>query len=169
MNKLRIRMSTVNSGDSFQAMRAMVNRHLNNKNITMIENLAEHLGAVPGSKNYVKKIGLIAGMLDIKRDLVDAVIRHDVNEVWKPIKGFSGYKISNYGRVIGLNGSILSSYFSKDGHMEIVDPLTLSGKRMHLSLKKAIIQAFYPKSSKTTREYAYRDGMRVNTCWYIEP
>ena len=51
MNKLRIRMSTVNSGDSFQAMRAMVNRHLNNKNITMIENLAEQLRAGPGSKN----------------------------------------------------------------------------------------------------------------------
>lgn len=166
--KKRIRMSSVNSDDSFQQMCARVNRHLHNKNITMIETIADHIGAVPGQPCYVKKIGLIAGMLDIKRDLVDAVIRHGINEEWKPIKGFPGYKISNYGRVIGLNGSIVSSYFSKAGHMEIVDPFTASGKRMHLSLKKAIIQAFYPKSPKKTKDYTYRDGKRINTCYYIE-
>ena len=137
---------------------------LTNKIITGIEILAEDCGAVPGTPDYAKKLKRMSKILAKPESLIDKVLRNDIGEEWKAVKAHPSYKISNYGRVIGLNGKVLSTYIDCYGR-EIVDPQTGNGKHKHLHIRAAVINAFIKPKKGQRVKYMY--GQKVNTVYHL--
>jgi len=134
--------------------------NITNKIITSIEMLAEDYGAVPGSQDYMKHVRRIAKILNQPSKIVDMVVRKNIGEEWKTVKAHPSYKISNYGRVLGKSGMVLSSYIDCYGR-EIVDPQTTNGRHKHLHIRSAVIKAFIKPKRGERVEYLY--GNRINT------
>lgn len=137
---------------------------LTNKIITGIELLAEDYGAIPGTPDYAKKLKRMSKILAKPEALIDKVLRKDIGEEWKAVKAHPSYKISNYGRVIGLNGKVLSTYIDCYGR-EIVDPQTGNGKHKHLHIRAAVINAFIKPKKGQRVKYMY--GQKVNTVYHL--
>ena len=137
---------------------------LTNKIITGIELLAEDYNAVPGCPDYAKKLRRMSKVLAKPEAIIDKVLRKDIGEEWKAVKAHPSYKISNYGRVIGLNGKVLSTYIDCYGR-EIVDPQIGNGKHKHLHIRAAVINAFiHPKKGEKVK---YMHGQKVNTVYNL--
>lgn len=130
--------------------------------ISRIEREATKAKLSREKRGYKTGIVTIAQMVGTTKDNVDAVINAEIGETWKTIKPrFNRYKISNFGRVKGPAGTILSSYVSKSG-TELVDPYDVDGNRKHLSIKKAVCDAFMKKPKKNEK-IRYKSGARINT------
>lgn len=138
--------------------------NLTNKTITSIELLAEDYGAMPGDKNYMATVRRISRILLQPAKLVDMVVRKNIGEEWKPVKAHPNYKISNFGRVIGKSGIVLSSYIDKYGR-EVVDPQTVPNKHKHLHIRAAVINAFIKPAKGQRVEYLY--GNKINTIYNL--
>lgn len=138
--------------------------NLTNKVITSIELLAGDYEADPCKENYTKKVNRIAKILDKPSSLVDKVIRKAIGEEWKSVKNHPTYKISNFGRVIGRNGHVLSTYIDCYGR-EIVDPQTENGKHKHLHIRAAVIKAFIKPKKGQKVKYLY--GQKINTVYNL--
>ena len=138
--------------------------NLTNKTITSIELLAEDYGAMPGDKNYTSKVRRISRILLQPMKLVDMVVRKNIGEEWKPVKTHPTYKISNFGRVIGRNGTVLSSYIDKYGR-EVVDPQIGPNRHKHLHIRSAVINAFIKPRKGQRVEYLY--GNKINTIYNL--
>jgi hypothetical protein len=137
---------------------------LTNKIITGIELLAEDYNAVPGCPDYAKKLRRMSKVLAKPEAIIDKVLRKDIGEEWKAVKAHPTYKISNFGRVIGRNGKVLSTYIDCYGR-EIVDPQTENGKHKHLHIRAAVINAFiHPKKGEKVK---YMHGQKVNTVYNL--
>lgn len=137
---------------------------LTNKIITGIELLAEDYNAVPGCPDYAKKLRRMSKVLAKPESLIDKVLRKEIGEEWKAVKAHPTYKISNFGRVIGRNGKVLSTYIDCYGR-EIVDPQTENGKHKHLHIRAAVINAFiHPKKGEKVK---YMHGQKVNTVYNL--
>lgn len=137
---------------------------LTNKIITGIELLAEDYNAVPGSPDYAKKLRRMSKVLAKSESTIDMVLRKNIGEEWKAVKAHPTYKISNFGRVIGRNGKVLSTYIDCYGR-EIVDPQTENGKHKHLHIRAAVINAFIqPKKGEKVK---YIHGQKVNTVYNL--
>jgi hypothetical protein len=72
-------------------------------------------------------------------------------EVWKPIKNFSNYEVSNLGKVKrqtgqGTKGGILIPYPDKGGYLYV--SLYNSGKRTVKSVHRLVAMAFIPNPRK---------------------
>ncbi len=139
-------------------------QQLTNKIITGIELLAEDYAAVPGTADYNKKLRRMAKVLAKPESLIDKVLRKEIGEEWKSVKAHPSYKISNYGRVIGLNGKVLSTYIDCYGR-EIVDPQIGNGKHKHLHIRAAVINAFI--KPKKGQKVQYMHGQKVNTVYNL--
>ncbi len=64
-------------------------------------------------------------------------------EIWKLIKGFDGYQISNYGRVRNVNtGKILKPQTRPDGYISIY--IGKRGSQKNRKLHRIIAEAFIP-------------------------
>lgn len=138
---------------------------LSNRSITLVEFMAEKLGAVPGQPCYQARVGRIHNMLRISNKVVDAIIRKDIGEQWKPIPGYENYKVSNFGRIMGLAGDLVTPYLSKAG-VEIFDPYMPDGRRRHLAIKTAIARAFFgtPKG----QSMGYREKAGLNSVYNLK-
>ncbi|WP_405326418.1 hypothetical protein [Fibrobacter sp.] len=137
---------------------------LTNKIITGIELLAEDYNAVPGCPDYAKKLRRMSKVLAKPESIIDKVLRKEIGEEWKAVKAHPTYKISNFGRVIGRNGKVLSTYIDCYGR-EIVDPQTENGKHKHLHIRAAVINAFiHPKKGEKVK---YMHGQKVNTVYNL--
>jgi hypothetical protein len=139
-------------------------QHLTNKIITSIELLAEDYKAVPGETGYGAKVRRISKILGHGVKTVDMVLRKSIGEEWKTVKSHPTYKISNYGRVIGRNGTILSTFYDCYGR-EIVDPMTENGKHKHLHIRSAVINAFIKPKRGQKVQYLY--GNKINTVYNL--
>lgn len=137
---------------------------LTNKIITSIEMLAEDYGSKPGSANYPRMIRRISKILDVPAFTVDMVLSKNIGEIWKKIADHPTYKISNFGRVIGRNGHVLSTYIDSYGR-EIVDPQTDNGKHKHLHIRSAVIKAFIKPRKGQKVEYLH--GNKINTIYNL--
>jgi hypothetical protein len=138
---------------------------LTNRTITMAENMAAELKAVPGERGYSARISRIHNMLHINVETVDAIITKNIGEKWKAIPGYESYKVSNYGRLIGINGTLITSYISKSG-IEIFDPyLSDRSKRRHLAVKSAIARAFL--RPKKFQKVVYSGSDKINTIHHL--
>lgn len=69
-----------------------------------------------------------------------------MNEIWKDIKGFVGYQVSNLGRVKSFrqnkNGRILKGSINSDGYIKVV-LLSESGKKT-FSIHRLVMETFCP-------------------------
>jgi len=138
---------------------------LTNRTITMAEKMAADLKAVPGERGYSQRISRIHNMLHINVETVDAIINKNIGEKWKAIPGYESYKVSNYGRLIGMNGTLITSYISKSG-IEIFDPyLSDRSKRRHLAVKSAIARAFL--RPKKYQKVVYSGSDKINTIHHL--
>ena len=138
---------------------------LTNRTITMAEKMAADLKAVPGERGYSQRISRIHNMLHINVETVDAIINKNIGEKWKEIPGYESYKVSNYGRLIGMNGTLITSYISKSG-IEIFDPyLSDRSKRRHLAVKSAIARAFL--RPKKCQKVVYSGSDKINTIHHL--
>ena len=138
---------------------------LTNRTITMAEKMAADLKAVPGERGYSQRISRIHNMLHINVETVDAIINKNIGEKWKAIPGYESYKVSNYGRLIGMNGTLITSYISKSG-IEIFDPyLSDRSKRRHLAVKSAIARAFL--RPKKFQKVVYSGSDKINTIHHL--
>ena len=138
---------------------------LTNRTITMAENMAKDLHAVPGERGYSSRISRIHNMLHINVETVDAIIQKNIGEKWKAVPGYECYKVSNYGRLIGINGTLITSYISKSG-IEIFDPyLPSRERRRHLAVKTAIARAFM--RPKKNQKVVYSGSDKINTIHHL--
>lgn len=138
---------------------------LTNRTITMAEKMAADLKAVHGERGYSQRISRIHNMLHINVETVDAIINKNIGEKWKAIPGYESYKVSNYGRLIGMNGTLITSYISKSG-IEIFDPyLSDRSKRRHLAVKSAIARAFL--RPKKYQKVVYSGSDKINTIHHL--
>lgn len=137
---------------------------LTNKLITSIELLGEDYEATPGTKDYMGKVRRIAKIIDQPTKVVDMVLKKAIGEEWKAVKNHPTYKISNFGRVIGRNGTVMSTFYDCYGR-EIVDPMTENGKHKHLHIRSAVIKAFIkPKKGQRVQ---YLHGEKINTVYNL--
>jgi len=137
---------------------------LTNKIITGIELLADEYNAVPGAPDYDKKLRKMSKILARPTSTIDMVLRKNIGEEWKAVKAHPTYKISNFGRVIGRNGKVLSTYIDCYGR-EIVDPQTENGKHKHLHIRAAVINAFIKPKKGERVKYLY--GQKINTVYNL--
>lgn len=137
---------------------------LTNKIITGIELLGEDYEATPDTPGYGKKIRRISKILNQSIKTVDMVLRKSIGEEWKSVNAHPTYKISNFGRVIGRNGHVLSTYIDSYGR-ELVDPQTTNGKHKHLHIRAAVINAFIKPKKGQRVQYLY--GNKINTVYNI--
>lgn len=137
---------------------------LTNKIITGIELLADEYNAVPGAPDYDKKLRKMSKILARPTNTIDMVLRKNIGEEWKAVKAHPTYKISNFGRVIGRNGKVLSTYIDCYGR-EIVDPQTENGKHKHLHIRAAVINAFIKPKKGERVKYLY--GQKINTVYNL--
>ena len=137
---------------------------LTNKIITGIELLAEDYNAIPGCPDYAKKLRRMSKVLAKPEAIIDKVLRKEIGEEWKAVKAHPTYKISNFGRVIGRNGKVLSTYIDCYGR-EIVDPQTENGKHKHLHIRAAVIKAFIKPKKGQKVKYLY--GQKINTVYNL--
>lgn len=137
---------------------------LTNKIITGIELLAEDYNAVPECPDYAKKLRRMSKVLAKPESLIDKVLRKEIGEEWTSVKNHPTYKISNFGRVIGRNGHVLSTYIDCYGR-EIVDPQTENGKHKHLHIRAAVIKAFIKPKKGQKVKYLY--GKKINTVYNL--
>jgi hypothetical protein len=137
---------------------------LNNKLITSVEEMAEQFQVNPTVRGYKSKINRIRKVANVNFETVEAIINHNIGEEWKPCPRFSNYKISNYGRVLGLNGTFVSSYVNKAG-VERIDPYLPNRKRCHMSIKVAVSTAFLkPKAGQKVK---YNTDAHINTVHHL--
>lgn len=137
---------------------------LTNRIITMAENMAADMNAVPGARGYSARISRIHNMLHISLETVDAIINKKIDEKWKSVPGYESYKVSNYGRLRGLNGTLITSYISKAG-IEIFDPYLPDRRRRHLAVKTAITRAFL--RPKKNQKVMYNSSEKINTIHHL--
>ncbi len=137
---------------------------LTNRIITIAEKMAVDLNAVPGERGYRSRISRIHNMLHISLETVDAIINKKIDEKWKSVPGYESYKVSNYGRLRGLNGDLITSYISKSG-IEIFDPYLPDRRRRHLAVKTAITRAFL--RPKKNQKVTYNTSEKINTIHHL--
>ena len=137
---------------------------LTNRIITMAEKMAADMNAVPCEHGYNSRISRIHNMLHISLETVDAIINKKIDEKWKPVPGYESYKVSNYGRLRGLNGNLITSYISKSG-IEIFDPYLPDRRRRHLAVKTAITRAFL--RPKKNQKVTYSSSEKINTIHHL--
>ena len=83
-------------------------------------------------------------------------------EIWKKIKGYSNYEISNLGRVKSLNSKkILNQYESQSGYLNVW--LYNKGKRQGFRVHRLVAQQFIEKTSDNL-EVNHIDNDKKNNC-----
>lgn len=63
-----------------------------------------------------------------------------MNEIWKAVPGYEGYKVSNFGNVSGLRGWILTPRKTKNGYLTV--ELYKEGKRKTMRVHRLVYEAF---------------------------
>ena len=137
---------------------------LTNRIIKKKKKMAADMNAVPGEHGYNSRISRIHNMLHISLETVDAIINKKIDEKWKSVPGYESYKVSNYGRLRGLNGNLITSYISKSG-IEIFDPYLPDRRRRHLAVKTAITRAFL--RPKKNQRVTYSTSEKINTIHHL--
>lgn len=93
-----------------------------------------------------------------------------MEEIWKPIKGFCGYEISNLGRVKSfrvdnINGKIMKPYKTTKGYLQI--DISLDGRkrknRKHLAVHRLVAEAFLPNENNLP-QVNHKDEDKENNC-----
>ena len=134
---------------------------ISGQKITMIENAAKESGMKKGAHGisaFVKTMGEKTGL---NKDTILAIMNKEIGEEWKRISArFSNYSISNYGRVMGKGGKIMSTYINS-GNRETFDPYDKEGKRSHVYLKYAIANLFL--KMKKNEVASYIGEQRINS------
>lgn len=75
-------------------------------------------------------------------------MKNIINEIWRPIKGYENYEVSNLGRVKSLNyhrtdkEQIMKSYTTKKGYLRI--NLLKNGKGTKFLIHRLVAEAFIP-------------------------
>ena len=82
-------------------------------------------------------------------------------EVWKEIDGYTGYKISNTGKVLGKRGSILHQTQSNCGYRIV--HLSEKGIVKWRSVHRLVAQAFIPNPDNLP-EVNHKDEDKTNNC-----
>ena len=78
------------------------------------------------------------------------------NELWKPVKGYEGYEVSNKGRVRNKSGRILKEMDNGRGYKTVV--LT---KQKRLYVHRLVAENFIENSSQY-KEVNHKDGVKNN-------
>lgn len=93
-----------------------------------------------------------------------------INEIWKPINGYPGYWISNFGRVKSfkqdkINGRILTPTKSTKGYLQL--DISVDGRkrqhRVHLSIHRLVAEAFIPNPNNLP-QVNHKDENKENNC-----
>ena len=65
-----------------------------------------------------------------------------MKEIWKDIEGYEGYKVSNYGRVIGMSGVVLKQMTKNNGYKQVTICNNIHRKSalVHRLVAKAFIE-----------------------------
>jgi hypothetical protein len=88
-------------------------------------------------------------------------------EIWKPIPGFPGYDISNYGNVVSYRNNY--GRIDRDGHLikpsikrkyKVVQ-LSKDGRKWHIAIHRLVLLAFYGPCPKGL-ECCHNDGNPLN-------
>ena len=68
-----------------------------------------------------------------------------MEEVWKDMKGYVGlYKVSNYGRILGVRGKVLKPVKNvRNGYMQVT-LCVINGVRKRIYIHRAVAEAFIP-------------------------
>lgn len=64
------------------------------------------------------------------------------DERWKPIVGFHGYWVSNFGRIYGHQNKILNQILNKDGYYKVT--LCVNGIHVDKRVNRLVAEAFLP-------------------------
>lgn len=64
------------------------------------------------------------------------------DERWKPIVGFPGYWVSNFGRIHGHQNKILNQILNKDGYYKVT--LCVNGIHVDKRVNRLVAEAFLP-------------------------
>lgn len=75
--------------------------------------------------------------------------KEDIQELWKPVKEFPGYQVSNLGRVMSKNKRIRKPYKRNDGYMDIA--LHKNGASYTHKVHRLVAEAFIPNPDKKLR------------------
>lgn len=88
--------------------------------------------------------------------MIDSENKEELIEEWRE---YNGYKISNYGKIIGKKGKLLSTKIAKDGYVPtgIID---YGGKKIH-GLHRVIATIFIPNPNNLP-EVNHIDGVKHN-------
>lgn len=89
------------------------------------------------------------------------------NEIWKPIKDFPSYEISNLGNIRNINGSIKSQQIDKYGYL--VTDLYNNEGRKNVKVHRLVAKEFIPNpDNKPTVNHINEiktDNRVENLCW----
>jgi len=98
-------------------------------------------------------------------------------EIWKDIKGFPGYQISNFGKVKSLDRCVNSSdnkvHFYKErilkpgntGNVYLKVDLSISGQSISKTIHLLVIHHFGPPKPSPKHECNHKDGIKINNWW----
>lgn len=88
------------------------------------------------------------------------------NEIWVPVIGFKGYKISNFGRVKSLNkqrnnykDTIVKQYKDRNGYIRV--HLFKENKNKEISLHRLVALNFIPNKDNKP-QVNHKDGIKTN-------
>ena len=91
-----------------------------------------------------------------------------MTEEWKPIDGFTGYYVSNLGRIKSYkrdkeNGRIIQPRLSKKGYYFafIYDD---NNKRKCVQVHRAVLKTFNPVENMNKLEVNHKDEVKTNNC-----
>lgn len=93
-----------------------------------------------------------------------------IEEIWKPIEGYNGYMISNFGNVKSykvdkINGKLMKPYRSTKGYLQI--DISLDGRkrehRVHLAVHRLVASAFIPNPDNLP-QVNHKDENKTNNC-----
>ena len=88
-------------------------------------------------------------------------------EIWKPVKGFENYEVSNLGKVKSLNyhrtgvEKVLKPSNDKDGYLQVV--LFKNGKPKMFRVHRLVASAFIP-NPEGFEQVNHRDEVKDNNC-----
>ena len=91
------------------------------------------------------------------------------NEIWKDIKGYPGYQISNLGRIWSVKSHKYLSPFTNNRGYKAINIIAINGKRKGELIHRLVAITFIPNPDKLP-EVEHKDRNRANNnvenlCW----
>lgn len=140
---------------------------ITSEKITTIETAAQKAGmkkGAPGIMKFVKEMNACTGL---NKDTIVAIMSHEIGEQWAKLSTrFNKYKVSNYGRVMGQRGTIMSTYMN-GSNIETFDPYDKDRKRAHIYVKNAVSSLFLKMKKNEVAQYK-SETKRHNTVHNLE-